>query len=349
MLPVFRSTFSAISFCVLLIVLPGLPVVTNWAGHPPREQAYAGMSTAVGPVGMHVREIFNDSPDTDVLFLGSSLVRSGVDVPMIESAMSAHLGRPAHIEMLALNWQGLDLQYFLLRDYLSSHHVKLIVWNLPVPGSRSIEPHVEAFRWVRFGEYSDALSGLSLPYRLALYGDMVLGAPREMLSHFRPNLLSKNELDFQVRSERMGYYGRSFVPDVVGSAATPTLGESYEDPRYHFVYAVGKPLDPYEDHFAGKIVDLARQKRTKIALLHIPIDSEQGLTYMPERCSWTDELHTAAPMIGSTSAVLFRDVNKERFYNFYRDQHFNLNGSVLFTQSIIPAILKAYDTRGTYE
>ena len=349
MRPAFRSTSSAVSFCVLLIVLLGLPVVANWVGHPSREQAYAGMSTAAGPVGMHVREIFRDPSDTDVLFLGSSLVRAGVNLPMIEGAMSAHLGRPAHIEMFALNWQGLDLQYFLLRDYLSSHHVGLIVWNLPVPGSRSIEPHIEAFRWVRFGEYSDARYGLSLPYRLALYSDMVFGAPREMLSHLRPNLLSKSELDFQVRSEEMGYYGTSFVPEAVDSAAIPALEQSYEVPPYHLVHAAGKPLDQYETHFAEKILELGKEKHTKIAFLHIPIDSEQGLDYMPERSRWVDTLHTDAPMIGSASEVLFKGVNKERFHNFYRDQHFNINGSTLYTQSIIPAILKAYDTRGTYE
>src|ERR1039458_8167546 len=205
MLPVFRSIPSVASFCVLLIGLLCLPLVTSWVGHPPREQAYAGMSDAAGPIGVDVREIFRDPSHADILCFGTSLVRAGIDEPTVEQALSAHLGRPAHIEMLALNWQGLDLQYFLLRDYLNTHHADLIVWNLPVPGSRHVEPHVEAFRWMRFGEYSDALSGLPLRYRLALYGDMVLGAPRELLSHLRPNLLSQEEIAAQITSDRAGY------------------------------------------------------------------------------------------------------------------------------------------------
>ena len=349
MLPAFRSDRSAISYCALLIVLLCLPLVTSWIGHPPREQAYAGVSAAAGPVGMHVREIFRDFSDADLLFLGSSLVRAGVDEPTVEKALSAHLGRPAHVEMLALNWQGLDMQYFLLRDYLKTHHVGLIVWNLPVPGSRNLEPHVQAFRWARLGEYSDALSGLPPRYRLALYGDMVLGAPRELLSHLRPNLLSKQEMDSQVRSERTGYYGASFVPESADSAAIPTLEQSYENPPYILVHAAGKPLDPYEDHFARKIVELARETHTKIALLHIPIDSEQGLDYMPERETWADTLHTNAPMVGSTSAVLFKGVNQERIRDFYRDQHFNINGSILFTRSMVPAILEAFGARESHE
>src|ERR1035437_771600 len=171
----------------------------------------------------------------------------------------------------------MDLQYFLLRDYLNRHHAGLVVWNLPVPGSRSLEPHVEAFRWVRFGEYSDALSGLPLRYRMALYSDMVLGAPRELLSHLRSNLLSKDEINNQLLPEKAGYYGRPFVPEPVDSAMIPTLDQSYEVPPYPLVHVTGKPLTPYEEHFARKIMELAKEKHTEIVLLHIPIDSEQGL------------------------------------------------------------------------
>jgi len=349
MLPVFRSMSSVASSCILLIVLLCLPLVTLWLGHPPREQAYAGMSDEAGLIGPHVREIFYDPYDADVLFMGSSLVRAGIYEPMVERALSAHLDRPAHVATLALNWQGLDLQYFLLRDYLNTHHAALIVWNLPVPGSRHVEPHVEAFRWIRFGEYSDALSGLPLRYRLALYGDIVLGAPRELLSHLRPNLLGKEEIAAQITADKAGYYGKSFVPEPTDSATMPLLEQSYEDPPYKLVHAVGPALNPYEAHFARKILELAQEKHSTIVLLHIPIDSEQGLVYMPERSNWADALATDAPMIGVPSAVLFDNVDNATFHNYYRDQHFNINGSLLFTRSILPAILRAYDEGNRHE
>jgi hypothetical protein len=307
------------------------------------------MPNEAGPVGAHVREIFHDSSDADVLFVGSSLVRAGIDELTVERALSEHLGRPAHVAILALNWQGLDLQYFLLRDYLNTHHARLVVWNLPVPGSRHVEPHVEAFHWIRFGEYSDALSGLPIRYRLALYGDMVLGAPRELLSHLRPNLLSKEEIATQITSERTGYYGKSFLPEPTDSATMPSLEQSYEDPPYVRMRAVGPPLNSYEAHFARKILELAQEKHGAIVLLHIPIDSEQGLEYMPERSNWADTLHTGAPMIGVPSSVLFDNVNSATFHDYYRDQHLNINGSMLFTRSILPAILKAYDEGSRHE
>ena len=349
MLPAFRSNLSAISFCALLIALLCLPLVTSWVGHPSRAQAYAGLPKAAGAVSMNVRAISGEGPDADVLFLGSSIIRAGIDMPAIERAMSAHLGRPAHIDTLALNWQGLDLQYFLLRDYLNTHRAGLIIWNLPVPGSRTFQPHIEAFHWVRFAEYSDALSGLPLRYRLALYSDMVLGAPRELLSHLRPNLLSKKEKTGEAPYESLGYYGATFVPESADSVAVPTLEQSYEVPPETLVRATGKPLNSYDLHFADEILDLAKKTHTRIALLHIPMDTEQGLDYMPERENWTAAFHTDAPMIGVPSSVLFKNVGKLRFYHFYRDQHLNINGKALFTRSMLPAILKAYDERNKYE
>jgi hypothetical protein len=350
MFPAFRSTTSAIGFCCLLIVLLGLPIITSLIGHPARYQAYAGVSSeAAGPVGAIVHDIYRDRSDADVLFLGSSLVRAGIDIPSMEHALSVHLGRPAHIQALTLNWQGLDLQYFLLRDYLKTHRAGLIVWNPPVPGSRSLEPHVEAFRWVRFGEYSDALSGLPLRYRLALYGDMILGAPRELLSRIRPNLLSEDEINFKEKSEHQGYYGAPFVPQSIDRLAIPPIQESYEVPPYTLLRTAGKPLTPYEDHFANKIVELAKENHTTIVLMHIPIDIERGMDYMPERGKWDEELHTDAPLIGLTSADLFHGVSQDRFLDFYRDQHLNFNGRLLFTRDITPAILKAYDAREQHE
>jgi len=348
MFPAFRSNASVASFCALLIGFLSLPLITFWIGHPQREQAYAGLPDEAGLIAPHVREIFSDPSEPDVLFVGSSLVRAGIDGPTVEQALSAHLGRPAHVAILALNWQGLDLQYFLLRDYLNHHQAGLIVWNLPVPGSRHVEPHVEAFHWIRFGEYSDALAGLPLRYRVALYGDMVFGAPREMLSHLRPNLLGKDEFAFQLRSETAGYYGTVFVAEPFDTATIPSLSQSYEHPPYRLVRTVGPPLNAYEYHFAMKILELANEKHTAIALLHIPIDSEQGFDYMPERSGWGDVLHIDAPMIGVPSAVLFKNLDNATFHNYYRDQHFNINGSMLFTRSILPAILKAYDEGGKH-
>lgn len=345
MLPSFRSRLSAGSFCILLLVLLGLPVVTKWVGHPSREQAYASMSGEVGPIGIQMREIYRDQGDVDILFLGSSLLRNGLDTNAVQQSLSQHLGRPAHVAFLAFNWQGLDLQYFTLRDYLDHHKAKLIIWNLPVPGSRNIVPHVEAFHWIRYGEYGDSTAKLPLRYRLTLYGDMVLGAPRELLSHIRKNRLSEEEWNQTLQPNRTGYYGAPFVPMQTNVTTPAPIAEAYEDAPYADVSIKGPPLNAYEKNFARQIYTMARQHGVKVILLHIPIDQEKGLTTMPERADWPAILNAAPPMIGVTSTTLFQGRDPGTVNNFYYDQHFNANGKALFTQEMIPALLKAYDSQ----
>jgi hypothetical protein len=150
-------------------------------------------------------------------------------------------------------------------------------------------------------------------------------------------------------SDRIGYYGRRFVAEPIDTATMPTLDKSYEAPPYALVHATGPALNPYEAHFARKVLGLVQEKHSALVLLHIPIDSEEGLAYMPERSSWPDTLHTDAAMIGVPSSVLFDNVDRATFHDYYRDQHFNINGSMLFTRSILPAILKAYDERNVHE
>ena len=139
------------------------------------------------------------------------------------------------------------------------------------------------------------------------------------------------------------------MPEPSDLSPIPPVAQSYENPPYALVQPAGKPLNPYEEHFANLILQLAAANHTRIVLLHIPIDSEQGLNYMPERSRWTDTLHTSAPMIGVTSAALFANINNAIVDDYYRDQHFNLNGSLLFTRAVLPALLTAYDDRSEGE
>jgi len=343
MLPAFRSNTSIVCFCLLLVGILASPVLLSWAGLPSREQAYEGITTEAGSVGAQTRDIFCDSRDSDIVFLGSSLVVKGIDPQLLQEGLSIHLGRPAHITVLAMNWQGIDLQYFLLRDYLSRHKTSLVVWNLPAPGSRMLEPHIEAKYWVRYGEYSDALRGLSLRMRLALYADMILGVPRELTAKIRPNRLSPQELASDGWNYNQGYYGAPYVEDKLPSKTFPIsdiLVPSAEGPEVHIC---GPALDPYELHFARKIVGLLKEHHTRVVFLHVPIDMEHNMTKMPELEDWSSALGVDAPVLGVPSATLFAGVPDKRFYNFYMDQHFNQNGRELYTQAIMPGLLRIYD------
>jgi hypothetical protein len=343
MFPAFRSSWSALGYCTLLLVLLLLPIVNFAIGHPPREQAYAGLTEEAGPIEMQVREIYHDPQDADVVLLGSSLIRAAVDVPTLEKALTAHLGRPAHVVVLAMNWQGVDMQYFLLRDYLTHHHATLVIWNLPEPGARHLEPHVEAFRWLRFGEYQDALEGLPVIYRFAIYGDMVLGAPRELLSHFRPNLENSQETPPEGAGSSIGYYGAPFVSEALDTGKAPPLAVTYENSPYPLVRQAGRPLNAYEQHFAQRIIELSESSGSSLAFLHIPMDTEYGLNFMPERSRFGGALGVNRALVGTTSVALFGTMDRTRFEHFYRDQHFNTNGRLRYTNAVMPAIMKAFE------
>ncbi len=338
MLPAFRSRSSLLAFCVLLLLLLALPIMIYKLGLPSREQSYSALFQDAGNVGGEVQQIFRDPANPDVLFLGASVVHAGVSTTQIQDALEQHLHRKAHVAMLAMYWQGLDLQYFLLRDYLEHHHASLVIWNLPFPSSRTIEPHIEAFRWVRYGESSAAIGNLPLHHRAALYGDMILGAPRQALARLRPNLLASSELDPSNPGIKRGYYGSPFTPD-----SAPAMHATIYSADSAVVLDVGPKLDAYELNFANQIAKLLKVSGCRIVLLHIPYEAEFGHRTLDERDDWNHRLAIDAPIIGIPSAELFGGMSEERYHHFFYDQHLNANGQTLFTTAITPAILKLYD------
>jgi hypothetical protein len=346
MLPAFRSTRSVLAFCALLIFLLGLPVILSWIGLPPREEAWSGVSTHAGAVGNVVRTIYDDQQDVDVLFIGPSILRRGVDPVPIEQALSAHLGRPAHVAVLSMVWAGADLQYFLLRDYLDRHHPRLIVWNAPGPTSSSNEPHVQAYRWMRYGEDKEAYAGLPLFFRIQVYGEMVLGAPKELLYKLRPNMLSDQEKadpnGEDVRENiNTGYHKASFVRDTVpmGSERQAKL---LADTSSLF-HVEGAPPEAYELNYLRKIVKLTDKRGCTLVLLHVPTDAEYGNSEIPEIENWSRLFGPEYNIIGTPATALFAGLGHDRFLHFFSDSHLNANGRQVFTEAIIPSILEAYD------
>jgi hypothetical protein len=344
--PAFRSTKSALAFCGLLAFLLALPVIVSRIGLPSREQAYSSVSTHAGAAGNVVESIYEDPRDADILFLGASLVRRGILDRRIQDALSSHLGRPAHVVVLAMSSPGADLPYFLLRDYLNRHHPRLVIWNQPEPNSSGDQPHRQAYRWMRYGEYNDVFVGLGPFSRAQVYADMVLGAPRALLSKVRPNLLSdQDKSDWEgedVRNNIMtGYKHTKFVRDTL--LRDPKRNAVLMPVTSSLLRKTGPVPREYQLHFLRSLAALALQKRCNVVLLHIPTDSEYGEITIPEIADWSQLLGPRYQLIGVPSSDLFLGVERDRFLHFYSDVHLNDNGREVFTASIIPAVLKAYD------
>lgn len=308
------------------------------------------MSERVGPVGEETDTIYNDPHDADVLFVGSSQIRVDIKTDLVEKSLSAHLGRPAHVRMLAMYWPGMDYQYFMLRDYFKRHKATLIVFNLPQQNGFTNEPHVQAYRWVRFGEYTDALRGLPLRYRIFLYGEMVLGAPRELLARIRPNLIGSDEMTYEEHArwskfdplQRLGFMGSPFVPDSLPGAAP---GETFLQPANSPIFTVvGPKPGVYQEHFLRLIVNLAQQHGSKIVFIHMPQSFDYGETKLEELASWSKMFGPNAEIIAAPETVFFPEMDRQRYLHFFKDEnHLNYNGEAWFTEKITPTIVKAYD------
>jgi hypothetical protein len=348
MFPAVWSNRHAVALILAIGVLLTLPVLMHVVGLPPRDRVYSGIRVETGTGPLDEYNIFEEKEPVDILFVGSSLLVRGVDIGYIEQQLSAQLGRPAKVRRLSLKWQGLDMQYMLMKDFLEHRKAGLIIMDMPTYSLMGDSPHVQAYRWMRWGEFPQSTTGLSLSHRLAIYGAQVLGAPRQIVNYLRPNRLVQNaalvqKLGSQSDYGSVGYYGGPFVAEPrVPPALAPEsiLAHDGSDPNFDFN---GYPLGPYHQHWAQEIGDLAKKYNVPFVMIHVPEDTEKGSTRVPERMFWPDVLGLpSAPIIGIPSAALFRDVPPDQIKNYYYDQHFNDNGKELFTRAITPTILDVY-------
>ncbi len=346
MYPAFRSEKSAFGFCLLIVFLLVLPFLLFRIGLPPREDAYKSIPVKYGAPGREVEAIYRNKRNPDVLFLGSSLVMNAVLPGPLEAALSHHLGRPAYVEVLGMAWQGVDLQYFILRDYLQHHQPGVIIFNPPAPGGAPKSPHPVAYRWFRYGEFQNDFTGVSMRNKMEIYGHMVLGGPRDLLSRLRPNLIAPNEtsresyIDYLKNERDLGYMGSPFVFD----SASPSKDEQaillpLNSP---LISTSNKPLPAYSVHFFRMILALAKSHHCKLVFMHIPEDREFDDPSIPED-SWGTNGAGEYEMIGVPAKTLYAGMSKERFLHFYADGHLNKNGDALFTAAITPAVTEAYD------
>ncbi len=349
MFPAIWSNRHAVALIVVVATLLSLPVLMSVAGLPPRDRVYSGIRVETGTVPLDEQQVFEEKGPVDILFVGSSLLVRGLDVNYVEQQLSAQLGRPAKVSRLALKWQGLDMQYMLMHDLLEHRKVGMVVMNMPTLALIGDSPHIQAYRWMRWGEFPRSTTALPFRDRMAIYGAEVLGAPRQLVNYLRPNRLVENPqlvrtLGSQSEYGAVGYYGGPFVNEPRTPPAIPvdsifSHGES--DPNFDFH---GLALGPYHQHWAREIGNLANQYHVSFAMMHIPEDTEKGMTTVPERMYWPEAIGIpSAPVLGIPAATLFRDTLPAEVDNYYYDQHFNDNGRELFTRAITPALLALYE------
>ena len=348
MFPAVWSNRHAVALILVIGILLTLPVLMHVVGLPPRDRVYSGIrvETGTGPLDEH--NIFEEKGPVDIVFIGSSLLVRGVDLNYIELQLSQQLGRPARVRRLSLKWQGLDMQYMLMKDFLEHRKTGMVIMDMPTDALIGDSPHIQAYRWMRWGEFPRSTADLSFRQRVGIYGAEVLGAPRQLVNYLRPNRLVENpalvqDLGSQSKYGNVGYYGGPFVAE---PRTPPTfapdsiLSRGSSDPNFDFD---GQPLGPYHQHWAREIGNLAKQQNIPFVMIHVPEDSEKGSTRVPERMYWPEVVGLpSTPIIGIPAATLFRDTPADQVKNYYYDQHFNDNGKEFFTRAITPTILDLY-------
>jgi hypothetical protein len=348
MFPAIWSNRHAVALIVVIATLLSLPVLMSVVGLPPRDRVYSGIRVETGTGPLDEYDIFEEKGPVDIVFIGSSLLARGIDINYVERQLSQQLGRPARIRRLSLKWQGLDMQYMLMKDFLEHRKAGMVIMDMPTYSLMGDSPHVQAYRWMRWGEFPETTAGLPLRSRLAIYGAQVLGAPRQVVNYLRPNRLIQNpvlvqDLGSQSEYGHIGYYGGPFIPEShIPPVFTPDsiISHGSSDPHFDFN---GYPLGPYHQHWAREIGNLAKQYNVPFVMMHIPEDTEKGDPRVSERMYWPEVVGLpSAPIIGIPSATLFRGIPADQIKNYYYDQHFNDNGREFFTRAITPAILDLY-------
>lgn len=346
MSPPFQGKGGAGAFAAVLALFLALPVLLYAWGLPPKYSVYRGITLEAGRFPYLGKLVTQEKGDIDLLFFGSSLVRASVDVPLVEKALQgAGYTRPV-LRMGGVNWPGLDMQYFLLRDLLEHRKVKRVVLSMAVGQQDTLMPHVQLFRYLRWGDYKDVFDGLTVRQAASLYGVMVLGAPRQALTLVRENRVKDWSGDVpepgQPRTDEVGYYGAPFVRMELIPPAIPVQEMVYEQGGAGKFQFLNRRPNDYQWRFLQRLAALLRQHRVQVIFLNTPMPEERANDFVRERLPWMTIFGPGTRVVGVPPAQLFAGMSEQDFYRHYYDQHLNRNGREYFTKAILPALLAIY-------
>jgi hypothetical protein len=117
----------------------------------------------------------------------------------------------------------------------------------------------------------------------------------------------------------------------------------YSPDTERFFNFTQQPLSPYQTHFLRLTTELARKSDVPVAILSIPLSRQRRNAEVEERMHWSEVFGLEMPIIGVPPATLFRGMTDSEIDRCFYDEHMNLNGSDLLTQTVTPAILNVYE------
>lgn len=349
--PPFYSARQALGFAALIFLLLVLPVGLAKTGLVERKHVYPSVPEEWGGYGFIQKQIFVEKADIDLLVVTTSQLYQGLDGNYLQRQLTQGLGREAVLVVFPTNYRCEALVYTLLRDVLKRRKVKAVMLSAPFANNGDSLPHLQSYRWYLYGEDFEALEGLPARYRWTFHAQVVLGASRHLLSLVRQDRLDSASAYMQnfgtVKIERIN---RNRSPFVHFSPTLPALTPdemilAVDSPRVRFP---GPQLNDYQHHYTTLSMNLLRQQRIPLIMLHLPVWVNRHDTVVNERMPWPQVFNIPITLIGVAPATLFAGLTEEEinklYYNNYDwpNHHLNRNGSEYYTRVITPAILEAY-------
>jgi hypothetical protein len=368
--PAFHSIRAAVGFGLVLTFSLALPVILKSTGLPTRDQTFSTLPTTAGPVSMIKKLIYDDSGRADILFVGSSLIKTDVQAGLLARLVTERIGRPVRVDILELNWYGADQQYFMLKDYLAHHPApRLVILHVPQIHAYENRPHPQAYRWLRYGDLPSIREGLPFLSTLQMYGEMVLGSPRQTLSLLRPNLLGLEEpvpaAQLATGETVDSTIVAGIAPSAVQAAEPSVQADSSVDavrsgsaniPQAALlsptssVFQVTKPrllgeyrfeIGPYNLIFLSRMADLVKSAGSALTLIHLPLGQDPVSGTIQELKPWTEIFGPDIQEIAIPKERLFQQLDVAQFY-YPGDAHMNPLGGERFTDSIAAPVAEAY-------
>ena len=362
MQPAFRTTRGAVAFCILLVGLAALPVILKWIGPPSAEQLFSSTDLKASAVGRMKHFIYDDPGDTDILIVGSSTVHHGILPNRLQDNLSHLLGRTVRVRVLFLNFPGLDASYFLIREYLARHRVGLVVLSMPVPNSFTNAPHATSYSWLSYADMESQPKSNPFYSKFQMYGELVLGAPRQLLAKIRPNLIADD--DNEDPNDNLGSNGellRQQAAEGTQAAQLPGKPLGAQSVPVASLYAPSSPLlkqsvakiafmklglGPYTLNYLHEIGTLITDKGSKLVLLNMPINEPSSNDRIPEFMQWSKVLGKDIKIVGLPTSRLFPGADRAKYFDA-DSFHLKWPGAAVFTDAISSALVRALPTGKT--
>jgi hypothetical protein len=357
MAPAFSSPRQAGAFAFLLLAVLLLPVLVGKSLLSPRERIYSSAPWSAGAYPYLHEQISHETGDIDIAFIGASAEYLAIDTPEVQRQLTAKLGRQAVVRSLCWYWAGFDAIYFITEDLLRNRKVHMLIFT---DSPQEDSPHPQAYRWFRFGDNQEDLTGLPPQTVVAFYAEAVLGIPNNLLEFFEPEqpavpfsykLLSSNGSLYAVNpSNRLGslaaergFDGQPFVEFNPDSQASPSDVCFYSPATKQNFLSVNVAMPEIQRRFAQKLAELANRNGTELVFLSLPIlELAKSQSVVIPRV-WPEVLRSDVAMFGIPPASLFRNISDIDIRKlFFDDVHLNKNGQRYFTSVFAPALVDYY-------